>query len=161
MKKYQIVLMTCIWLFWRNKGFPDLTWRFWRSLNPWQGFHGTIILYIFGRKVAENGKDNLKSILSPVHITLEYLTWDRQMFQYHSIEKHLSTNYQNIMKQLQQEWPKLAKEYIYKLDQRINEQADHRNHQNDIDINIGNSNLAPDLQRRLILRYLNLKQYRF
>ena len=76
------------------------------------------------------------------------------MFQYESLEKLLSNNQQNVMKQLQNEWPKLAKEYIFKIDQRINDQVDDDNHLNNIDIDIGNSKLAPDLQRRLILRYV-------
>ena len=75
------------------------------------------------------------------------------MFQYDSIQKHLSSNYQSVMRQLQNEWPKIAKEYIYKVDQRINEQVASDNQPNDIDIDIGSSKLAPDLQRRLILRY--------
>ena len=75
------------------------------------------------------------------------------MFEYDSIQKHLSSNYQSVMKQLQNEWPKMAKEYIYKLDQRINDQVEECNHPYGIDIDIGNSKLAPDLQRRLILRY--------
>ena len=123
-------------------------------MNPWQGIHATLILYLFGRKVAENGRDNLKSMLSPVHITLEYLQWDRQMFNYDSIEKHLSNNHQNVMNQLEVEWPKLAKEYIFNIDKRINEQVETENHLNVINKDIQNSNLAPDLQRRLILRYL-------
>ena len=76
------------------------------------------------------------------------------MFQYDSLEKLLSNNQQNVMKQLQNEWPKLAKEYIFKIDQRINDQVDDDNYLNNIDIDIGNSKLAPDLQRRLILRYV-------
>ena len=75
------------------------------------------------------------------------------MFQYDSIQGHLSSNYQSVMRQLQNEWPKIAKEYIYKVDQRINEQVASDNQPNDIDIDIGSSKLAPDLQRRLILRY--------
>lgn len=47
----------------------------------------------------------------------------------------------------------MAKEYIYKIDQRINEQVGGDDHPNDIDIDIGSSKLAPDLQRRLKLRY--------
>ena len=93
-------------------------------------------------------------MLSPVHITLEYLQWDRQMFNYDSIEKHLSNNHQNVMNQLEVEWPKLAKEYIFNIDKRINEQVETENHLNVINKDIQNSNLAPDLQRRLILRYL-------
>ena len=77
------------------------------------------------------------------------------MFQYDSIQKHLSSNYQSVMRQLQNEWPKIAKEYIYKVDQRINEQVASDNQPNDIDIDIGSSKLAPDLQRRLKLRYEN------
>ena len=75
------------------------------------------------------------------------------MFHYDSIEKHLSDNHQNILNQLEIEWPKLAKEYILNIDKRINEQVEAENHPHVINNDIQNSNLAPDLQRRLILRY--------
>ena len=66
----------------------------------------------------------------------------------------MSSNRQNVMKQLEVEWPELAKEYIFKIDKRINEQVMSENHLHVINNDIRNSNLAPDLQRRLVLRYL-------
>ena len=76
------------------------------------------------------------------------------MFQYDSIEKYLSNDQQNVTKQLKYEWPKLAKEYIIRIDQRINDQVNDDTDRNNVHIDISNSNLAPDLQRRLMLRYL-------
>ena len=118
---------------------------------------------MFGRKTVEDGRDNLKSILSPVHITLEYLTWDRQMFQFKTIQKHLSNNvkYQNVLKKLEHEWPKMAKEYILKLDQRVNEKVRGENSTENNDIDFENSTLAPDLQRRLMLRYFKIVIFLF
>lgn len=108
---------------------------------------------MFGRKIAESGKDNLKSILSPVHITLEFLTWDRQMFQYKSIQRLLSKNYQNVVKEIELEWPKMAKDLIVRLDRRINDQNNDHHDDHHTDLHVGHSTLAPDLQRRLVLRY--------
>ena len=116
-------------------------------MDPLQSFRGVLIIYIFGRKLAENGKDNLKSILSPVHITLEFLHWDKQTFQFKPIRKLLTQNYQAVVNELQHEWPKLAKSYIIKLDERINKPAD----MNDpIEMDAG-SDLPADLQQRLLL----------
>ena len=50
----------------------------------------------------------------------------------------------------------MAKEYIIRIDQRINDQVNDDTHRNNVHIDISNSNLAPDLQRRLMLRYLTL-----
>ena len=98
--------------------------------------------------MAEDGKNNLKSILSPVHITLEFLTWDKQTFEFKPIQKLLTSKYQNVLKELQCEWPKRAKEYITKLDERLNQPSTNENASISID---ADSSLAPDLQRRLLL----------
>ena len=107
-----------------------------------------MIIYIFGRKLAESGKDNIKSILSPVHICLEFLTWDKQTFEFKPIRKLLTTNYHNVLQELLSEWPKLAKNYIIQLDERLNQQPSEVNDSVDIDFQ---SDLAPDLKARLML----------
>ena len=98
--------------------------------------------------MAGNGKNNLKSILSPVYKTLEFLTWDKQTFQFKPIRKLLTSKYQNILNELQCKWPKRAKEYITKLDERLNQPSTNENASTSID---ADSSLAPDLQRRLLL----------
>ena len=92
-----------------------------------QSFRAVLIIYIFGRRVAENGKNNLKSILSPVYKTLEFLTWDKQTFQFKPIRKLLTSKYQNVLNELQCKWPKRTKEYITKLDERLNQQSTNEN----------------------------------
>ena len=53
-----------------------------------------------------------------------------------------------MLKELQCEWPKRAKEYITKLDERLNQPSTNENASISID---ADSSLAPDLQRRLLL----------
>lgn len=86
--------------------------------------------------------------MSPVHISLQFLTWDKQTFEFKPIRKLLTSKYQNVLNELQCEWPKRAKEYITKLDERLNPPSTNENASISID---GDLSLAPDLQRRLLL----------
>ena len=90
----------------------------------------------------------MKSILSPVHIALEFLTWDKQTFEFKPIRKLLTSKYQNVLNELRFEWPKRAKEYIIKLDERLNPPPTNENDSVNFECDL---TLAPDLQRRLML----------